>query len=642
MKLNPEQQLAVDHFNGPCLVTSVPGSGKTSALTQRVVNLIKRYNVKPENILCLTFTNKAANEMKERVSKEIGEMSSSIWISTFHSLCVGILRKFGSHIGLSSSFSIYDDKDQVELLRKVTRMKGMEFSDREIRDLVKLVNDLREDIIPIEEKNYTDVEEEVVTGYLKILDEFQACDFSGLQSKTYELFTKFPGIVEKLQNRFQYILIDEGQDTNAIQYELIKLLGIAHKNVFMVADFCQSIFAFRGSKPENLYKFKKEFEGTREITLHRNYRSTKNILKVAQQLIRNNPEGKNVVLTADSKGDGEPVQCNRYNTQEEEAEAVASKLFYLHENKGIKWSDMAVLYRTNAQSKLLEVAIKHRNIPYKIVGGFSFFDRSEVKTTLAYLSLLTNPNDTIAFHKAISNPPRKIGDTTVGKLEVLCKEKGISIIEACKLVDENICSLKKGREELKKFIETYEKYANSKEGLAKIASGFIMDSGYVEHMQNLSLKDDKAYKRMDNIDELMKDIGNFAEENKEATLADYIQNMQLMTSADEKDEDKEKVTLMSCHACKGLEYPIIFIIGAENGVMPHALAEDINEERRIFYTACTRAKSLLVISYSENKKKFNFQEKRQRNIKCFRSIFLTEMLGDYTNVPEEIHNPGCS
>jgi DNA helicase II / ATP-dependent DNA helicase PcrA len=629
MLLNKEQKTASEHVDGPCLVTAVPGSGKTRTLAARVINLVQS-GVNIKHILCLTFTNKAADEMKHRIAKQIGQQSDGIWISTFHRLCVAILRKYHDKCGISSSFTVYDDGDQKELMSKIARMNEYDCSKYEIYDMIKAANDFREDTEDFHQalSSLKPIQVNIIDEYLKTIDEFDAVDFSGLLYKTYLLLIKHNDVVDKLSNKFKYVLVDEGQDTNTIQYEIIKRIA-RHGNIFVVADQNQSIFAFRGAKPENLDRLKKDFENVKCYTLPRNYRSTSEILSAAQRLIRNNPNAKDVSLVSD-RGSGHGIRIATLSHPEAESDYLVSRIQQLRHEYNLEWKDFAVLYRTNQQSKAPEISLRQADIPYHIFGGFSFFDRAEIKTTIAYLSLLVNPRDTMSFARAISNPKRKIGDTTIGRIERIAQQKQIPILEACKTIDQTSVSISAiGREKLRQFVEVIEqhhKMLDDRDGIGKVAAGLLHESGYYRHMEQASETDPDFQKRVENIDEMISNIYDFGSKNPDGDLSDYLQKAQLMSPDDQPIDNA--VNLLTMHSAKGLEFPVVFIIGAEKGIVPHVMAEKEgreDEERRLFYVAMTRSEDHLFITSCESRLKFNRRLRRNDLLPCYPSPFLFEI-----------------
>ena len=627
MNLNPEQQEAVEHFDGPCIVTAVPGSGKTATLTARVVRLIHR-GVDPKNILCLTFTNKAANEMRERVATQIGQLSSAIWIGTFHGLFLAVLRKYGHFVGLTAGFSVYDDKAQETLLEKIARMQEYRTDYRAIKFLAKSANDFRENIEDFEEiaRSLTPTEASIVKEYIETLDEFNAVDFSGILYKTYLLLKQNPKVGELLANKFKYVLGDEWQDTNTIQYEISKILA-NHGNLFVVADRNQSIFSWRGAKPSNLDAMNRDFPNVREIVLPRNYRSTVQILKRAECLIHHNDDAADVQLISEV-GNGPDVVALPFANAEMESQGVANALQSFH-RQGYKWNDCAILYRTNSQSKLPEIALRQDGIPYRVVGGFSFFDRKEIKTALAYLACLANPRDTIAFARAIQTPRRHLGPTTIGKLERICQQNKISILDACNRDDLDFLGAL-GGQKLHEFVLLLERYREAEvKGtmtLPQIADGILRDSGYHAFLAEESKADKDWQKRIDNLNELVVGMAEFESQKPKSKVADYLQSIELITS-DEAEDEQDAVTLLTMHSAKGLEFPIVFIIGVERDIIPHKAAiieRGEEEERRLMYVAATRAKTNLLLTHSRSRSQYN-KNGGYRTMPAHPSKFLYEM-----------------
>lgn len=634
MQLNPEQNIAANHVAGPCLVTATPGSGKTATITARVVNLIKVHNVSPRNILCLTFTNKAANEMKERIVQKLDEeVAAGIWVSTFHSLCLSVLRKYGRLVGLSSGFTIYDDKDQKELLSKITRMHEHENVTSTLIDVMaNAINKYREDL---DDESWfdglSDEQVEVLREYLAQCDRSNVVDFSGILYKTWVLLSKHSEVQKSLSDRFQYMLVDEGQDTNKIQYEIIK--GLApHGNVFIVGDYNQSIFLFRGARPENLRNFMNDFPNPVNITLPRNYRSTRQILSAAQNLIRCNSNAKDVELISE-KGEGPQVSVTAYRDADEESLRISEGIIHLRHRFGINWNDCAVLYRTNVQSKIFEMTMRRLSIPCRVYGGFSFFDRKEIKTALSYFSFLANPSDTVAFARTIATPARGIGTTTVGRLERFCQTQPLSILEAIERSD-HIHMPQNSRSNLQQFKTVTEKYRAllaEKVPLQTVVSGYLTETGLYDYMRRESVKDESWQKRIDNVDEFLTSIADYASQNPRASLSDYLQTIQVFTEQD-RDEAADAVTLLTMHSAKGLEFPIVFIVGLEKNIVPHhmALAEfGEEEERRLLYVGLTRAKQSLHLSYCRFRKKFD----KRKSVNILHPIEPSPFLPEILNGP---------
>ena len=607
MQLNTQQKIAVSHSKGPCIVTAVPGSGKTAVLTSRVIELVQNGQAEPRNILCLTFTNKAAEEMKSRIAHFLGEQSSQIWISTFHRLCLAILRKHGSLIDLPPNFSIYASKEQDELMTKLARMHEYETSRYAIQKLTKAVNDFREDIVDFEQhiQELNPVEASIIQDYQETLNELNAVDFSGMLYKAWLILKNNPAVGESMAKRFRYVLVDEFQDTNHVQYDIVQKIAI-HDNLFVVADFNQSIYSFRGAKPQNLKRFVEEHKETKQITLPRNYRSTQPILQAAQNLIRNNNDAREVELYSD-RGSGQSVRVSSFMEPEQESTMVVYNILSQRKVYGYDWKDFAILYRANSLSRSPEMALRNREIPYRVVGGFSFFDRLEIKTTMSYLALISNPHDTINFARAVTNPKRGVGDDTIGKLEKTCLHTGESILSASKKVSEIPKVSKKAQTNLNKFVEMIEKY-RAQEGkvpLSVLTENLIKESGYYEQVKKIDEEEDGEKSRTENLEEFLSGIAEFEGRRPNCTVSDYLQSIQLLTN-DIKDEEEDVVKLLTMHGAKGLEWSSVYVIGVESGMVPHSRSsteEEIREERRLLYVAMTRAKDHLQLSYCDSRRR---------------------------------------
>lgn len=623
VKLNAEQQQAVDHHYGACLVTAVPGSGKTTTLTQRVLKLMDR-GVDPRAICCITFTNKASGEMKERI-QALDPAAKRVWVSTFHKLGVKLLRSYGKKVGLREGFSVYDEDDCKGLMSKVHRMYGAQTEDdtklnpKERGMLLNRAGDLRESAKPFDLES----EDPRIAMYLRELHDANAVDFSGMLYLTWKILTKFPEIASKLSKRFEFVMVDEAQDTNDIQYAIAKILA-AHGNMFMVGDYQQSIFSWRGAKPENLLNFQKDFPGALILELPRNYRSREEILEKAQNIIRCNPNNDAVTLIAE-RGAGGAVEISRYENEWDESNNIAH-LARIYHDQGYAWSDMAVIYRLNKQSQAFEMSLSQNSIPYKTRGGPSFFARKEIKTTLAYMKLLTNPSDSSAFAQAIGNPKRGIGNVLIGKIDLLAKKEGLGVMEAA-------AQVKTGRKSTRGLLDDFEglleqKRDKMKKGtsLMTVVDELVKESGYMGQLRNEAAEEKdgpRSIQRLENLETFIIGIGEFEEANSKPTLDKFLQQIALVQDGD-KDKNSEAVSLMSMHAAKGLEFPVVFIVGVADGVVPFILAVDEgrgDEERRLFYVAITRAKDHLHVSYPELVRKWS------STIEQGPSPFLYEMYG---------------
>lgn len=623
VKLNAEQQQAVDHGHGACLVTAVPGSGKTATLTQRVVKLMDN-GADPRSICCITFTNKASEEMKERI-RALDPSAKRVWVSTFHRLGVKLLRSYGDRVGLREGFSIYDDDDCKGLMAKVHRMYSAQTDDdakltpKQRGMLLGRAGDLRESANPFD----LETEDPRIAMYIRELHDANAVDFSGMLYLTWKILTKNPDIAAKLSKRFEFVMVDEAQDTNDVQYAIAKILA-AHGNLFMVGDYQQSIFSWRGAKPENLLNFQKDFPGALILELPRNYRSRSEILEKAQNIIRCNPNNEAVTLLAE-RGSGGAVEISRYENEWEESNSIAH-LVHTYHGQGYAWSDMAVIYRLNKQSQAFEMAFSQNSIPYKTKGGPSFFARKEIKTTLAYMKLLGNPEDSAAFAQAIGNPKRGVGDVLVGKIDLLAKKKGIGVMEAAARVKTGRKSTRGLLDDFESLLEQKRKKMKGGTSLMTVVDELVKESGYMGQLRNEAAEEKdgpRSIQRLENLETFIIGIGEFEDSNSKPTMDKFLQQIALVQDGD-KDQSSDAVSLMSMHSAKGLEFPVVFIVGAADGVVPFVLAVDEGrgeEERRLFYVAVTRAKDHLHVSYPESVRKWS------STIEQDASPFLYEMYG---------------
>lgn len=618
--LNPEQKRAVFHDKGPLLILAGAGSGKTRVLTHRIAYLIEEYDVNPYHILAITFTNKAAKEMRERVDALIGFGSEDVLVSTFHSMCVRFLRRDIEALGYERSFTIYDTDDQKTLMREVCKYLDIDTKQTKERTFINAISAAKNELISPEEYDaralgdYTRQKiSRVYTEYQKRLKQNNALDFDDLIMKTVELFQNYPEILRKYQHRFRYIMVDEYQDTNRAQFELVRLMastvndeGQVEHNLCVVGDDDQSIYKFRGADIRNILDFEFYFPDTKVIRLEQNYRSTKTILEAANQVIQHNDERKAKTLWTDNE-DGAPIVYNHYETDLEEARATAKDIRALSENS-IRYSDIAILYRTNAQSRALEEQMILSGIPYKLVGGVNFYERREIKDILAYLKTIDNGADGIALKRIINVPKRSIGLATLDKVQVYADERGFNFYEAL-LHTESIPTLnKKTATTLLNFIEMLEglrQHAALPEYSVKdIIDELLEVTGYRDYIQTIAETDDEYRERIANIDELINKAVLFDETSLEPpTLSSFLEEVALVADIDNLDGDTDAVTLMTLHSAKGLEFPCVFICGMEDGVFPSGLAinadnpkAEIEEERRLCYVGITRAMKQLTLS----------------------------------------------
>lgn len=591
--LNPQQKEAVLHTEGPLLVLAGAGSGKTRVITYRIAYLLHQ-GIKPDNILGVTFTNKAAREMKKRIEELNGFFSQRLWISTFHSACVRILR---SHLK-NTNFTIYDEDDQVSLIKEC--LEELNFA-LQPKAVLSTISKAKERLIKPQDYHPENFFEEKIKPVYELyqfkLEENNGLDFDDILMKTVILWQEQPQILTLYQNRFKYLLVDEYQDTNYVQYLFTKMLAEKHKNICCVGDDDQSIYSFRGADITNILEFEKDYDNAKIIRLEENYRSTQVILDIANRVISHNFGRKGKTLWTRKVG-GQPVI--RYPGTDEHAEAsfVIRKIREMT-NQGIALKDFAVLYRVNAQSRVLEDAFVKANIPYSLVGGISFYGRKEIKDIVAYLNIIVNPQDTISLKRIINVPSRKIGKTTIQKMEDFATLKNISLYEAIKSLDKEEILSKNTTTSIKKFAELIEYFITLKatKSVLELTNEVIDKTGYRQELMDL-----QENERIENLKEFLISIEEFETTNEDKTLETYLTNISLYTHIDRWEDNSNKVTLMTLHSAKGLEFPYVFITGVEEGLLPHMNAQNNEEERRLCYVGMTRAKEQLFLTYARNRK----------------------------------------
>tara|TARA_B100001248_G_C27399434_1_gene468763 strand:- start:4040 stop:6280 length:2241 start_codon:yes stop_codon:yes gene_type:complete len=616
--LNPSQYEAASNLEGPLLILAGAGSGKTRAITYRFANLILQGLSAPENILAVTFTNKAAREMQERVVQILTKFDIKIfqplWIQTFHSICVRILREQIHHLGYQKNFTIYDPSDQLSLMKKVLRALNIDPKVHPPKSFLSKISWAKTLGLTVEEvadKFKHLMDKRSLSVFFKYEEEMQrsnALDFDDLLLKTKILFQKYPEVLKIYQERFQYIMVDEYQDTNAVQYSLIKMLAAKHQNLCVVGDEDQSIYSWRGADIQNILSFEEDFRGAKFIKLEQNYRSTKNIVNAATHLIQKNTQRKNKKLFTDNE-DGEPIVVREELDEYAEARFVAKSLENIHVSGEGEYKDMAIFYRTNAQSRVMEDQLRSKGIPYKIVGGLKFYERLEIKDVLCYFRVIVNPHDDAAIRRIINVPTRGIGKTTIDKINLLSIDRSISFWTALNMaLDEGL--LNKGtRKKLHSFtqlLETLRDIApNSK--ISDLYLEILEQSGYEDRLKH----DDspEAAARLDNLQELLNALRQFEKERgDEASLETFLEEMALVSEADNVDENTNCVHLMTLHISKGLEFPYVFIIGMEDGMFPSLQRidsedeDELEEERRLAYVGMTRAKKQLCLLYAKKRK----------------------------------------
>ena len=602
--LNKEQAEAVQRTEGPLLVLAGAGSGKTRVLTHRIAYLIQEKGVFPSHILAITFTNKAAAEMRERVEKLLPGEGNSVWVSTFHSMCLRILRREIEHLGYDRDFSIYDTDDQRTLMRQILKELKIDSKTLRERAVLSQISQTKnrggntEDYLSESDGDYlSKLIYQCFKRYEEKLKENNALDFDDLLLKTLELFERFPEVLLQYQERFRYILVDEYQDTNDVQFRLIYSLAKKYSNICVVGDDDQSIYRFRGANLENILSFEAEFPGCHTIKLEQNYRSTSPILHLANTVIAENRRRKSKKLWTE-KTEGKEVLFQEYETAEEEAREVIRHI--RGENRFYK--DFAILYRTNAQSRLFEEQCIAWNIPYQIVGGVNFYQRREIKDLLAYMKIMVNQKDDIAFERIINVPKRGIGNASIEKLRQYGLQfGGFSLIETIPFAKAAGLS-GKALSEIEKFSQMMEGW--KQEELGKLMERILDDTGYETEL--LSEGAIEAESRMENIRELEGKLLSYIQENGEnASLAAFLEEVSLLSDLDRSDLTEDKITLMTLHGAKGLEFPVVFLVGLSDGLFPSALSlgddEEIEEERRLCYVGITRAEEELYLSSAKNR-----------------------------------------
>lgn len=638
-KLNEMQKKAVLQTEGPVLILAGAGSGKTGALTVRIAHLLET-GVKPWNILAITFTNKAAKEMRERVEKLVGDGARDMWISTFHSTCVRILRREIHHLDYENQFSIYDGDDQEKIMREAFKRLNMSTTDKSfsVKGAMAVISHLKEEMTSWEEYSQkvdkNDLKAvriaKVYQTYQKMLKENNALDFDDLIYKTVLLFRSFPDVLEKYQDRFRYIMVDEYQDTNTSQYELVAMLANKHKNLCVVGDDDQSIYGWRGANIRNILDFEKDFPDTTVIKLEQNYRSTKKILEAANAVIHHNQTRKDKTLWTENDA-GSILHIFKADNEYDECRFVAEKIQEL-EKAGRKRNEMAVLYRTNAQSRAVEDQMVKKGIPYRLFGGVRFYERKEIRDILSYLKVMANPADTIALRRIINVPKRGIGETSLDKLAAFAEEQNIPLYGALARLDE-ITTLKTRIAKFKDFYELFEHLREDAEGLsvAELIDAVVKRTGYLQIL--MAEGTDEALNRIQNIDEFVNKAAEFDKANPEGNLEGFLEEVALVADIDSYEEGEEAVALMTLHSAKGLEFPYVFIIGMEEGIFPGYRAvmyggeKEIEEERRLCYVGITRAKEELFLTHAKNRMQHGITQYNPP------SRFLKEIPADLVDLP---------
>ncbi|MBC6971809.1 DNA helicase PcrA [Bacillus sp. Xin] len=610
--LNPEQQKAVQTTNGPLLLMAGAGSGKTRVLTHRIAYLLGEKGVAPWNVLAITFTNKAAREMRERIDTLVGPEAEDIWISTFHSMCVRILRRDIDRIGINRNFTILDVSDQLTVVKKIMKERNIDPKKFDPRSILGGISNAKNELLSADKyakqisiaDPFEKLTSDVYTEYQKRLLKNNSLDFDDLIMTTIQLFDRIPEVLEFYQRKFQYIHVDEYQDTNRAQYILVNKLAARFKNLCVVGDSDQSIYRWRGADISNILSFEKDYENAQVILLEQNYRSSQNILNAANAVIENNSNRKPKKLWTDNQI-GSKISYYRAATEKDEAYFVAKKIRDEIQMGNRKYTDFAVLYRTNAQSRMVEEIFLKSNIPYKIVGGIKFYDRKEIKDILAYLRLIANPDDEISFARIINMPKRGIGATSIDKIINYGVQNGISLTAVLDEI-EHVGVSAKITKAVKEFASLLHNWVNMQEYLSvtELVEEVIEKTGYRDMLKNeRSLE---AEGRLENLDEFLSVTQTFESQSEDKSLVAFLTDLALVADIDRVDEDPtagEEVILMTMHSAKGLEFPVVFIIGLEEGVFPHTRSlmeeDEMQEERRLAYVGITRAEEELYLSNAQ-------------------------------------------
>ncbi len=610
--LNEDQKKAVFQTEGPVLILAGAGSGKTRTLTHRIAYMIDENGVNPWNILAITFTNKAAGEMRERVDKIVGFGAESIWVSTFHSTCVRILRRYADRLGYDNHFVIYDTDDQKAVIKDICKRLQIDTKNIKERALMGAISSAKDELISPEEyvlRNMGDFSKkvygDVYMEYQKALKKNNAMDFDDLLVKTVELFKICPEVLEYYQDRFLYIMVDEYQDTNTAQFELIRLLSKKNRNLCVVGDDDQSIYKFRGANIRNILDFEQVYPDATVIKLEKNYRSSQNILDAANSVIRNNTKRKSKQLWTDSDS-GNLIHFRQFDTSYEEAEYVVSDI-RSKVREGRDYKDCAILYRTNAQSRMLEEKLVIAGMPYNIVGGINFYARKEIKDLLAYLKTIDNGKDDMACKRIINVPKRGIGATTITRVQEYADSRNISFYDALKEANQ-IMTIGKSYVKLEPFVSMIQVFRSKMEvySLEELLRDVIETTGYVKEIEESDADTEEIKDRISNINELISKVVAYEEKVEEetgnrATLSGFLEEVALVADIDKVDESDDKVLLMTLHSAKGLEFPVVYMVGVEDGVFPSYRTitsddmDEMEEERRLAYVGITRAKEDLHI-----------------------------------------------
>ncbi|MFW5994016.1 MAG: ATP-dependent helicase [Halanaerobiaceae bacterium] len=635
--LNQPQKEAVKHFKGPALVLAGAGSGKTRVLTRRIAYLIAEYGVNPGNILAMTFTNKAASEMKERANKLISEEMRS-WVGTFHSFGATLLRKEAEKLGFKRNFSIYDTSDQKRMIKEIMQDLNIDTKKTKPSRVLNEISDAKNQLIrpkdyKVDKFNYlSEMAAQIYPLYQQRLKESNAFDFDDLIMKPCQLFTEYPKVKEYYNRKYKYILVDEYQDVNHAQYRLSQLLTGADNNIFVVGDPDQSIYGFRGADINNILNFEKDFSNAKVIRLEQNYRSKENILKAAQAVIKNNSARLDKDLWSE-RGKGDRIEFFEAATDKEEAGFIMEEARKMNGSGKYSYGDMVVLYRTNAQSRSIEDVLRRNQVPYQIVGGLKFYDRKEIKDIVAYLRLINNPADTAALLRIINEPARGIGAKTLERVQDYAYANNISLFQSCLESEQNPELSKSYASRVKKFANMIEEFQELENEITidRLVSKIISETGYESEI--ISKEGARAQERLENIGELQSAMREYLQDNDDGSLAGFLEEVALISDIDTMENKNNYITLMTLHSAKGLEFPVVFLAGLDEGLFPHGNSMDdsseIEEERRLCYVGITRAQDKLYILRAKNR--FRYGESKY----YAPSRFLKEIPDSLLNCEED-------
>ena len=633
--LNDKQKEAVLATEGPCLVIAGAGSGKTKVLTHKIAYLMSEKYIKPWNILAITFTNKAANEMKERVEKLVGEAAKDMWIGTFHSICVRILRKYIDRLGFDHSFLIFDTSDQRTLIKecmKALKIDDKMFTDRSI--LAEISNGKNEMLEPkaYQVKYAGDYRKEIIGRvyelYQQKLKENNAIDFDDIINYTIKILTENEDALEYYTNKFQYVLVDEYQDTNKAQFTLVTILASKHGNITVVGDNDQGIYSFRGADISNILNFERDFPGTKLIKLEQNYRCTGNILKAANSVIKHNENKYEKKLWTENDEGSLPV-IHKADDEYDEGRYIVEEINHLRREEYFKYSDFVVLYRMNSQSRAIEEILRREGVPYKIVGGLKFYERKEIKDIISYLRLIYNFSDNISLKRIINEPKRGIGKTSIDNIQEISDKTGLSMFDIIKHADEY--GLNRVKSNADEFVKVIEELRGKIEELSisELIKETLNKTGYVKALEQENTTE--AETRIENLEEFLTVAIEFEEEEAENTLADFLEGITLSSDIDGMEDTDDSVTLMTLHSAKGLEFPVVFLVGLEEGIFPgnKSIGEpkELEEERRLFYVGITRAKQFLYLTCA--KKRTIFGSTSYNQISRFINEIPSDLLEGY-------------